>query len=364
MLASNIILASSKWDASADLTQCLTQAGFLLQEGSGFYSYQSLGLLGLRQIEDRARKQLDALGLAEWSMASLQQNSVWEKTGRAADYGQELMSVQLRSGQIMRLSATAEEQVTQAVLNQLQGRYHDFHVYQITQKWRDELRARGGLLRGREFRMLDAYHFAQNEALMHAQNQKVLEALVELLESFGCVVRVENADCGEIGGLASQEIQVKTDLVEEGWLEVGHCFALGQTYSQAFGLKHSEKDYSWMSCQGLGTSRLLAVLLHARRSGQRIWGDEQFSIFDDVLVCIAQSQEIREQARRWYHHRLSQGRRVLWEDRFERAGQALTASEAVGAQTRWLFTDRLDGAHVEKETLGDQRKEIQKIEGG
>lgn len=361
MYASRSILAQTRLDANSDLTSFLTHAGFIAQEGSGFFSYHGLGCLALDHLEARAHAAMASAGVVQWKLSHLQQQTVWEKTGRADEYGEELMSVRLRSGQVMRLTATAEEQVVSAVLHSLKGRFHDFHLYQLSTKWRDEIRARGGLLRGREFRMLDAYHFAQTSELMIQRNERVRNALVDFVSSLGCQVRLVDADCGEIGGLSSQEIQVATDLDESGWLEVGHCFALGQRYSQAFGLTNSEGAHSWMSCQGLGTSRLLAVLLHARRNGIKLWGDEHFAVIDDVVLAIGKEQATHDRARKVYEKLLSQGRRVVFDDRFARAGQQLTSSESLGARTRWVLSDRLGSGAVEREVLATGEKHIVSI---
>lgn len=341
MLASKSLLTYTRLDEGADLTQFLVQSGFLMKEASGVYNYTTLGMLALRELEGRLHRFVQAAGGVEWGLSLIQSQDNWDRTGRAGDYGDELMSVKLRSGSVMRLSATAEEQITAAVSHHLKGRHVDHHFYQVGQKWRDEIRARGGLVRGREFRMLDAYHFAQTEARMFEQNAVMRDALIAFIQSLGCSARIQAADCGEIGGMMSEELQVETRLEEGGWIEVGHCFALGQKYAQAFDFNTSDGGAAWMSCQGLGTSRLLAVLLDARREGRRLCGDEHFSVVDDVIVAIGKEDATQQRAR-WLHDAIERsGRRVLWDDRFGRAGQQLTSSEAVGARRRWVVSDRL-----------------------
>ena len=357
MLASQSLLTYTRLDEQADLTQFLIQAGFLMKEASGVYNYTTLGVLALDHLEQRLHKALQAAGLVKWSLSLLQAQENWAKTGRATDYGDELMSVKLRSGAVMHLSATAEEQITAAAAHHLKGRHVDHHFYQVGQKWRDEIRARGGLLRGREFRMMDAYHFAQDKDRMFSQNEAVRDVLAAFLRSLGCEVRIEAADCGEIGGLMSEELQVATSLDDSGWVEVGHCFALGQKYAQAFDFMTSSEDYAWMSCQGLGTSRLLAVLLAARRDKVKLWGDEQFSALDEVVVAIGKEESTWQRAVALHDHLASQGRRVLLDDRFKRAGQQLTSSEAVGAVRRWVVSDRLGEGKAEITTLATGAQE-------
>lgn len=358
MLASKSVLSQTRLDDQGDLTQFLIQAGFLSKEASGVYSYTTLGMLALRHLEDRLRQAVERAGGVEWGLSLLQSQENWDRTGRAADYGEELMAVKLRSGSVMRLSATAEEQITASVAQHLKGRAVDHHFYQVGQKWRDEIRARGGLVRGREFRMMDAYHFAQTQEAMFAQNAVMRDALTNFLESLGCQVRIVGADCGEVGGLMSEELQVATDLEQDGWLEVGHCFALGQKYARAFDFTTRDGDFAWMSCQGLGSSRLLAVALGARRTGRKLTGDRQFAVLDDVVVAIGGKAETLARARDLHDELQARGRRVLLDDRFDRAGQQLTGSESVGARLRWVVSERLGAEQVELTRLADGQQQI------
>jgi prolyl-tRNA synthetase len=358
MLASKSILTYSRLDEKVDLTQFLIQSGFIYKEAGGVYSYTTLGVLALRRLEDRLHACLQQAGAAEWMLSLLQSQENWDRTGRAAQYGDELMSVKLRSGSIMRLSATAEEQITCAVGHFLKGRAVDHWLYQVGHKWRDEIRSRGGLVRGREFRMMDAYHFVQDEATMLERHTHARDVLITFLVSLGCEVRLVGADCGEIGGQMSEELQVRTDLEDESWMEVGHCFALGQSYAKAFDFTSSTGQAVWMACQGVGTSRLLAVVLNARRKGKKLWGDEQFSVVDDVVVAIGTSQDTAERARNLHDRLVAQGKTVLWEDRFERAGQLLSASEACGAVRRWVVSDRLGDGQAELTTLASGAQTI------
>lgn len=353
MLASKSLLTYSRLDEQADLTQFLVQAGFLAQEAGGVFNYTTLGMLALRRLENRLHDFLQRAGAAELGLSLLQSQDNWDRTGRATSYGDELISVKLRSGASMRLSATAEEQITSIVSHYLQGRTVDHWFYQIGQKWRDEIRARGGLVRGREFRMMDAYHFVQDEQTMFERHHHARDVLIQFLSSLGCTVRIVAADCGEIGGQMSEELQAKTDLEASGWLEVGHCFALGQSYAKAFDFTSCTGQTVWMACQGVGTARLLAVVLAARRDGKRLWGDDAFSVVDDVIVAIGQSQATQERAQILHEHMKGQGGVVVWEDRFDRAGQLLSASEAYGARRRWVVSDRLGAGKAEVTNLAD-----------
>lgn len=347
MRASLSLLNGQKNKAlSKDFTEDLIASGYIHQEASGVFNLTALGTIGLRRLEEKLQNSLKEGDVSEWMLSSLQNENNWEKTGRSDVYGQELMSVCLRSKKHMRLSATAEEQITN-IMSALQNQKVNHFVYQLGTKWRDEIRARGGLLRGREFRMMDAYSFGETKEDMLKSYQKGKAVLSEFLKTMGCEIRVVQSDTGEIGGLMSEEIQVKTDLDETGWMEVGHSFALGQKYSSSFDLKSRNGEHVWMSCHGLGTTRLLALLLKARRGDQGFFGDEHFSLFDDVIVVLSQSEKIHQAAENLYRKLAKQNRSVLFEDRYTRAGQLLFASEQVCACRRVLFSDRLGFSSAE-----------------
>jgi prolyl-tRNA synthetase len=141
-------------------------------------------------------------------------------------------------------------------------------------------------------------------------------------------------------------------------VEVGHCFSLGQTYSRAFDLKGSTGEHVWMACQGVGTTRLLAVLLNARRQERRLWGDSSFCTLDHVIVGVGQQASTHARARALYATLSARGQRVLLEDRYQRAGQSLSASEMVGARYRWVVSDRLGELQVERTELATGATQI------
>jgi prolyl-tRNA synthetase len=362
MLASQTLLSQSRLDESADFVSFLHQAGFVHADGHGTYSYGLLGTLALRRLEEAWRVALRRAGCGEWLLSHLQEQALWDATGRDKAYGEELMRVVGRNGRVSRLSATAEEQITRLMASMGAVTNIDRWVFQIGTKWRDEIRTRAGLVRSREFRMLDAYHFTHSEALMMQRYEKARDVFVHTMRQMGLDVRLVKADCGEIGGLASEEIQVATGLAEDGWLEVGHCFALGQDYARAMGLVDAQGQAAWMGCHGAGMSRLLAVLLHERRKGKVLVGDASFSAIDDVLVCAGRSEGSQAKAQALYERLADAGRVVLWEDRFERAGQALTASEASGARRRWVVGDKQAADEVELRWLAEGVQRMVKLD--
>lgn len=265
--------------ASLDLLKAGARAGIWRQASSGFWELDAFGAEALSRLEARQRGLMSRLGSHQARFSLLQEQELWDATGRDKDYGEELYGLVDRRGRRMRLAATAEEAATRAATEHAQaGGARSMWCHQIGDKWRDETRARGGLSRSREFRMLDAYSFCQNIDEARDIHQATLAAWLSELEALGLSVEARQADCGEVGGLESVEIVARSEAFgdERGELELAHLFLLGDRYSRAFGLRGKDGSFMQMGCQGLGTTRLLAALCESRRRDTGFFGDEAF----------------------------------------------------------------------------------------
>jgi prolyl-tRNA synthetase len=206
----------------------------------------------------------------------MQEQALWDATGRDADYGAELYALADRRGKRMRLAATAEEAATRAAAEHAQNGARSMWAYQIGAKWRDETRARGALARAREFSMLDAYSFCSTLAEAREIHEACLQSWQSEISELGLHARAQSADCGEVGGLESVEIEIESKELgdAEGKLELAHLFLLGTRYSEAFGLRAKDGAFMQTGCQGVGMSRLLMALLETRRTATGFYGDE------------------------------------------------------------------------------------------
>ena len=287
MKSSNMIISQTNIEKGLDLTTFLNHAGFIHQESGGVFNYLSLGLIAIEKIEKKLDLYMKNMGCVKWRMSSLQCQDNWDRTGRDEDYGDELIEVALNKSK-MRLSATAEEQITNIYHSYMKNRKANYWFYQVTDKWRNEIRAKGGLMRGREFKMMDAYSFDSDKGEMMEKYDEGKKNLVLFLESLGLEVKTQVADCGEVGGSMSEEIMVKSDLSDDGWVEVGHVFCLEDKYSKAFNLKDCDGNYIYMTCHGLGVSRLLGVLLDKMREDTKLIGSDDFYLFDYVTFTLRQ----------------------------------------------------------------------------
>lgn len=199
----------------------LLRAGMLRKVAAGIYTWLPLGLSVLRRVEQVIREEMNAVGAQEILMPALQPAELWEKSGRWEKYGPEMMRLTDRAGREMGLGPTHEELVTDLVTGELRSyKQLPTTVYQIQAKYRDEIRPRFGLMRGREFLMKDAYAFCANEAQVDASYEDMSRAYSRVVERCGLAYKVVEAESGLIGGDVSQEFMVIAETGEEG---IAYC---------------------------------------------------------------------------------------------------------------------------------------------
>jgi prolyl-tRNA synthetase len=200
-------------DADCVSHRLLVRAGMIQQVATGVYSYLPLGWRSLKKIEDIIRSEMDRAGSQELMMPSLQPIELWEKSGRMASFDKTLFIVTDRKEHRLALGPTHEEVITDLVRRSVQS-YRDLPqlLYQIQNKFRDEPRSRGGLLRVREFIMKDLYSFDVDEAGLDISYEKMIQAYKNVYARCGLPAVMVDADSGAIGGKASHEFM----LIAEG----------------------------------------------------------------------------------------------------------------------------------------------------
>lgn len=219
MRASRFFIHTSKeTPAEAELIshRLMLRAGFVRKQASGIYSWLPAGWRVVRKIADIVRAEMDAAGCAEVFMPAVQPAQLWEKSGRWKEYGPELLRFADRHGRDFCLGPTHEEVVTDIVRGQVSSyRQLPFNLYQIQTKFRDEIRPRFGVMRGREFIMKDAYSFDIDAEGMHQSYETMRRAYCRIFDRIGLRYRMVEADSGAIGGSVSHEFMVLADSGEE-----------------------------------------------------------------------------------------------------------------------------------------------------
>src|SRR3954451_4594644 len=211
-------------DADVESHRLLVRAGYIRRISSGIYSWLPLGNRVLRKISEIVRQEMDAAGAQEVTLPIAQPLELWERTGRSDAYGNLMFRLVDRKDTAYCLSPTAEEVVT-TVVAQEYGSYRDLPVnlYQINWKYRDEIRPRFGLLRGREFLMKDAYSFDLDADGLRETYQHMYDAYRRVFERCGLTFRPVEAQSGEMGGDVNHEFMAVAAVGEDDFVWCKSC---------------------------------------------------------------------------------------------------------------------------------------------
>jgi len=387
-------------DADSINASYLIRAGFVQKHMAGVYAFLPLGLKVLTKIENIVRDEMNTVGGQELLMNVLQPKELWEKTGRWSEMDDVLYKSGDEKNQVA-MAATHEEQITTIVKNNFSS-YKDLPcaLYQIQTKFRNEPRAKSGLLRGREFVMKDMYSFHTNDKDFEDFYQKCIEAYRKAYKRMGLEVKVVEASGGVFTKKYSHEFQVMTPVgedtifycdkcdfaqnkeiskVEEGekcpkcdgviksdhGIEVGNIFPLETKFSHLLGAKFVDKEGKEknmiMGCYGIGISRSLATvveLFYDSVNNKMIWPKE-VAPYQVHLISLQKNDE----ADKLYNALVKKGVEVLYDDRDLSAGGKFAEADLIGCPTRIIVSEKsLQAGGVEVINSKTNKSEIQKTE--
>ncbi len=202
----------------------MVRAGMIKKVAPGIYTYGNLALRALRKFERIIREELDKRGAQEVLMPMVQPAELWQETNRWKEMGDGLLKFKNRNGHDFCLGATHEEVITDYIRNDIKS-YRDLpaNLYQIQTKYRDEIRPRFGLMRGREFIMKDAYTFDTDEAAALKNYDLMYDAYKAIFDRLGLNYRIVEADAGNIGGSKTHEFQLLADAGEDHLMVCDTC---------------------------------------------------------------------------------------------------------------------------------------------
>ncbi|HEY2138239.1 MAG TPA: aminoacyl--tRNA ligase-related protein [Xanthobacteraceae bacterium] len=364
MRASQLFTRTNKDASREDVSrnaQLLTRAGYIDRLMAGVYSYLPLGLRVLNRIEDIIREEMNRIGAQEVLLPALQPREIWERTGRW-DKVDVLFKLQGQGDRDLALGPTHEEVVTPLVGNFIQS-YRDLPtaVYQIQTKFRNEPRAKSGLLRGREFRMKDMYSFHADAADLDAFYERATQAYRRVYERCGLgpttlltyaaggifskyshefqtitpygediVYRLPGTDLA-INKEIMSDLSVLSDLLpnyrpgdEAGFeelkaIEVGNIFKLGTRFSDAFEVQFNDASGGrkpvCMGCYGLGPSRVLGTIAETLSDEHGLVWPAEIAPFRVHLVSLARQQAEIDQCDAIYADLVALGVEVFYDDR-------------------------------------------------
>ena len=337
----------------------LLRAGFIQASGgSGLYNFLPLGKITLDRVRAIVKDELDRAGCNEVHLPMVTPLTLWEETGRADKFGKELLRFKDRHENDFTLSPTNEEAMVNLVRQTVKSyKQLPLNVYQINWKFRDEVRPRFGLMRGREFLMKDAYSFHATTEDMQREFALMEETYKKIFRRLGLAFRVVEADSGAIGGAGSKEFMILADsgedtimvcdscdfganvevlsedekvcpkcggkLSQTKGIEAGHIFQLGTVYSEpmkAEFLNENQKLEPFiMGTYGIGVSRLLAGIIEQNHDERGcIWTKASAPFLVEIIVAKAKNGEQMEAAEKLYAELQSRGVDVLLDDRIDK----------------------------------------------
>lgn len=343
--------------STADL---LERTGYIKQVSSGLFVQMHLMKLVMNNIEKIVRQELNKISALEIGLNQLQGADVWKQTGRYDGYGSEMFKLKDRSDKEMVFTGTNEELVT-VVAKEYVESYRDlsFTFYQINNKFRDEIRCNTGLIRCKEFLMMDAYSFHATKEDLETRYNEIRNCYIAIFNRLGLKYRIESADSGEIGGSVSEEFIVETS---DGEIEIGHIFQLDTKYSSKleaqFIDENGEKQDIVMGCYGIGISRLAQVLADVNRNGNYLNWDRNVSAYKyAIIVADVRNEEQMKVAESFYEDLSRKGIEVYLDDRNLRVGEKLAEADILGTTNKILIGKNINEGNYEVKQRSDSNWE-------
>ena len=372
----------------------LTRAGYIHKEMAGVYDFLPLGLKVLEKIKGVVREELNKIGGQEVLLSSLQNPELWEKTGRFSDQEVDIwFKTEMSGGGIVGLAPTHEEPITNLMRTYISS-YKDLplSVYQFQTKFRNEKRAKSGILRGREFLMKDMYSFHATEEDLNSYYKEVEKAYARIFERLGLDETYETFASGGIFSKYSHEYQTflpvgedtvyyngdkslifnkevfndevlsefnakREDFAETTAAEVGNIFKLKFKYSEPLELSFTDTDNKiqtvYMGCYGIGISRVMGVIAEKYADDKGLCWPEVIAPFKYYLVGIGDAGTAK--AEELYAGREDE---ILFDDRDARPGEKFADAELMGIPFRVIISDKTlasDSAEVVDRKTGESK---------
>ncbi|MDO8510048.1 MAG: aminoacyl--tRNA ligase-related protein [bacterium] len=393
-------------DEVAKNAELLIKAGFIHKEMAGVYSYLPLGLRVLNKISDVIRDEMNSIGGQELFLTVLQDKETWSTTNRwSEEVVDSWFKTKLKSGTELGLGFTHEEPLTKLMKDHIQS-YKDLpvYVYQIQTKFRNEPRAKSGLMRGREFLMKDFYSFSKDEKSHVEFYEKAKGAYKKIFERVGLggrthltfasggtfskyshefqTVTEAGEDtihiCSSCGTAINEEIFAEQNVCPvcngkefrtEKAVEVGNIFNLGSRFSEAFDLSYldesGQKKLVVMGSYGIGPGRLMGTIVEALSDEKGMVWPKNVAPFEYHLLDLSGGNEkVKAFAEDLYGTLSAAGHEVLYDDRPARAGEKFADADLFGIPTRLVISEKTigEGKIERKERTSDTPALVTKAE--
>ncbi|MBD0391492.1 proline--tRNA ligase [Wolbachia endosymbiont of Pentalonia nigronervosa] len=373
-------LKETPTDAEIISHQYSLRAGLVKQTASGIYTWLPLGLRVLKNIENIIRDEMEKSGAIEVLMPCVQPASLWQESGRYDDYGEEMLRISDRNQRSMLFGPTHEEVATDLIRNVVKSyKSLPLYLYQIQWKFRDEIRPRFGVMRGREFLMKDAYSFDVSYESARDSYNLMYKTYIKIFKRMGVIPIGVRAETGPIGGNLSHEFHIlantgestlyydskfmellenedieslksiyavaddmhnpescpipKEQLKISKGIEIGHIFYFGDKYSKPMKANITFKDGTniniHMGSYGIGVSRLVGAIIEVFHDNKGIIWPEAISPFRIGLINLQIREEKCQKIANAIYEALK-GDEVLYDDSEESAGVKLSKMDLIG----------------------------------
>lgn len=369
-------------DEEAKNARLLIRAGYLEKVSSGIYNILPLGWRVLQKIMQIIREELNKIGAQELMLTNLHPREFWEATGRWQSFDA-LFKTRSRLEKEYALAPTHEEIIFPLMKKIIQS-YRDLprSVYQIHIKFRDELRAKSGILRTKEFLMKDLYSFHHNEDDLKSYKELVDQTYIKIFQRCGLKPIVTKASGGTFSAF-STEFQVETPAGEDivyfccecnlGYnqeifqgnecqncggkvekiiaSEIGNTFELSDKFSQAFDLtfldQNGDRKLVKAGCYGIGVTRLMGVIVEVFSDEYLLW-PKSISPFDYHILVLSKAKDVFEKAEKIANHLTAEGKEILLDDRENVSfAEKLVESDLLGIPVKIIFGNKLQEDKIE-----------------
>ncbi len=362
--------------------ELLIRAGYIHKEMAGVYSLLPLGLRVMNNISNIVRKEMNALGAQEVLLTVLQDKNLWETVGKWDDkVVDNWFKTKLKNDTEIGLGYSHEAELTNLLKEYVRSwRDLPLSIYQIQTKFRNEARAKSGIMRGREFLMKDMYSFSRTQEEHAAFYEKAKNAYLSVYSKLGIgdYTYITSSSGGSFSKF-SDEFQTVTDagedviyicekckraineeifkdmsacpictnkeLVQKKAVEVGNIFNLGVNFSEPLDLsfvdEKSEKKTVIMGCYGIGIGRLMGTIVEVFADEKGIVWPESVAPFEVHLILVPDKDgTVKNYADEIYNHLVDKGVSVLYDDRDARAGEKFADSDLIGIPTRAIISEK------------------------
>ncbi len=369
-------------DEQAVNAKLLIQAGYVHKEMAGVYSYLPLGLMVLENIKKIVREEMNSIGSSELIMTSLQRKELWEKTNRWSDKEVDVwFKSRLKNGTEVGFGWSHEEPITDMMRNFVSS-YRDLpiYVYQFQTKLRNELRAKSGIMRGREFVMKDLYSYSLTEEEHEKFYQQVIDAYSRVFKRVGLgdathftyasggaftqfshefqteceagedIIHIDRKSKVAINDEILSDAMIKKLKVDQSNLEkvktaeVGNIFSFGAKKSEELGLYFTDdkgdKKPVILGSYGIGVTRLMGVIVEKFSDDKGLVWPEEVAPFKVYLATIGDDKAVHESGRKLYEFLQKAGVSVLYDDRDLRAGEKFATCDMIGIPQRLVVSEK------------------------